>query len=265
MLLILGVICVWKTSALSCPEACPPEDEVDPPTNCEGGYGLDVCGCPWKCKKVLGEQCQGEWGELGECDDGLECSLPNSTNNSLRVGTCVQKPEVARSCGYPDTIENGFRLMKPTTPPGAYQEGDKVVYVCNPGFRMIERQNRERTCQRNGTWSGSTLPVCKESTGPKCLYITASGKCIKPGLPGEEKHVAPGGACREFTDRCLENSKCKGGVCSCPACFELQGAKCVRDKTCKDKKKKLCAKKARKGKCIKKKVLEMCPISCGKN
>ncbi|VDI10141.1 Hypothetical predicted protein [Mytilus galloprovincialis] len=41
---------------------------------------------------------------------------------------------------------------------GSYNYMDTITYSCNPGYE-VQSGNRERTCQPDGTWSGSTL-VC---------------------------------------------------------------------------------------------------------
>ncbi|XP_072281369.1 C4b-binding protein alpha chain-like isoform X2 [Pyxicephalus adspersus] len=57
-----------------------------------------------------------------------------------------------RSCGNPGEVENGN--MEVTD----FLFGSTVIYTCNPGYRLLNRQNT-RQCQTDGTWSNA-LPQC---------------------------------------------------------------------------------------------------------
>ncbi|XP_063414427.1 complement factor B-like [Mytilus trossulus] len=46
---------------------------------------------------------------------------------------------------------------------GSYNHMDNIIYSCNRGYE-VQSGNLERSCQADGTWSGST-PVC---VGVKC-------------------------------------------------------------------------------------------------
>ena len=72
-------------------------------------------------------------------------------------------------CGELEKIENG-----------QYQGGNlflsEKTYSCNGGFSL--QGNRTRTCERDGTWSGSK-PVCT-ATGKKNYFVNR--KCVSLGL-----------------------------------------------------------------------------------
>ena len=64
------------------------------------------------------------------------------------------KPET--SCGDPGTPENGLRVGNDWT------IGAIVYYQCNATYELVGLESR--TCQNDGTWSGS-LPACLRLSG----------------------------------------------------------------------------------------------------
>uniref|UniRef100_UPI003980FBB8 hypothetical protein n=1 Tax=Salmonella sp. s54925 TaxID=3159674 RepID=UPI003980FBB8 len=60
---------------------------------CRGGLTLDVCGCCKICAKLEGEVCDGMWGLLGDCDQGLFCKHHFDRNHG---GRCVLKIRTTR-------------------------------------------------------------------------------------------------------------------------------------------------------------------------
>lgn len=78
-----------------------------------------------------------------------------------------------RECVNVDSPENGFisghgRIFN-----------DKVNYTCDEGFYLVGKP--QRTCQADGSWSGST-PLCKRNS----KYVTWSTDTIKlvpPPIP----------------------------------------------------------------------------------
>ena len=59
---------------------------------------------------------------------------------------------IAKSCGHPGDIENGFRDGT------AHTFTSRITYGCNDGYELVGRANRY--CQSNGQWSG-VLPSCR--------------------------------------------------------------------------------------------------------
>ncbi|KAH3792711.1 hypothetical protein DPMN_146210 [Dreissena polymorpha] len=59
---------------------------------------------------------------------------------------------LARSCGHPGDIENGWRTGYAFTYP------NRVNYYCHEGF--LPHGANFRDCQANGTWAGQ-VPKCE--------------------------------------------------------------------------------------------------------
>ena len=83
------------------------------------------------------------------------------------------KPET--SCGDPGTPENGLRVGNDWT------IGAIVYYQCNATYELVGLESR--TCQNDGTWSGS-LPACLRLSGwydrqVKYWYLTIV-RMLKP-------------------------------------------------------------------------------------
>ncbi|KZS17024.1 putative Sushi [Daphnia magna] len=99
-----------------------------------------------------------------EGEEQITC-LPDGTwSNSLPV--CV-----ARSCGEPPSIENGWMAVRGTG------VNDTVSYSCQPGYRLSGGDSR--TCLSNGLWSGEDLAcdpvVCPVPKAPEHGTWTVGG------------------------------------------------------------------------------------------
>ncbi|KAM9323891.1 complement C2-like [Gastrophryne carolinensis] len=85
------------------------------------------------------------------------------TTRSGRKRTRIQCQNI--KCPEPVGFENGEYY-----PRGPYLVGSNITFVCNDGY--IPRGSMERTCKRNGRWSGETV-VCDDG----------AGHCADPGVP----------------------------------------------------------------------------------
>jgi hypothetical protein len=70
--------------------------------------------------------------------------------------------QIAKSCGHPGDIDNGFRDGI------AHTFTSRVTYSCNDGYELVGRANRY--CQSNGQWSG-VLPSCRRMFSAILFFI----------------------------------------------------------------------------------------------
>ncbi|XP_030848650.1 uncharacterized protein LOC587887 isoform X2 [Strongylocentrotus purpuratus] len=122
----------------------------------------DICYCcKSECSKSEGDECGGEWGEVGTCGDGLECYIEEPDTSEYRppIGNCVPlKPTAATASGGADVTvpsgdAGGATTTKPRTRMGCGKKqmalmGEEERMKCEEARKMRIQKRRERNGKR---------------------------------------------------------------------------------------------------------------------